>query len=50
MPSRYDEAVTELYQAPLPGFVAERKCCVAARKVAGDKEGAGKLGKLVLLP
>jgi DNA repair exonuclease SbcCD ATPase subunit len=46
MPSRYDEAVTELYQAPLAGFVAERKRLAAALKAAGDKEGAGKLGKL----
>jgi DNA repair exonuclease SbcCD ATPase subunit len=46
MPSRYDDAVTELYQAPLDSFVAERKRLAAGLKTAGDKEGAAQLAKL----
>jgi hypothetical protein len=44
--TRYDEAVRELYQAPHPAFVAERKRLAAELKAAGDKPGATQLGKL----
>lgn len=42
----YDEAVTALYQAPVEGFVTERKRLAAELKTAGDKSGATKLAKL----
>ncbi len=42
----YDDAVAELYQAPHPEFVAERKRLAAQLKGAGDKEAAARLSKL----
>ena len=41
----YDEAVRELYQAPLAQFVAERKRLAGELKTAGDKSAAAELGK-----
>ena len=46
MANGYDAAVTALYRAPLDQFVAERKRLAQELKVAGDKEGATRLGKL----
>lgn len=46
MPVSYDDAVTELYQAPHAAFVTERKRLVGELKVAGDKEGAARLAGL----
>lgn len=44
--ARFDDAVAELYQAPLGSFVTERKRLAGALKEAGDKAGAAKLAKL----
>src|SRR3954471_6306600 len=41
-----DRAITELYQAPLASFIAERKRLAAELKSAGDKAGATRVGKL----
>lgn len=40
----YAEALTELYQAPLEQFIAERKRLVGELKAAGDKTGVRLLG------
>ena len=50
MAASYDSALTELYQAPHSAFVTERKRLAGALKDAGDKAGAGKLGKLTRPP
>ncbi|HWO25508.1 MAG TPA: hypothetical protein VNO30_42505 [Kofleriaceae bacterium] len=50
MAASYENALTELYQAPHSAFVTERKRLAAALKDAGDKEGAGKLGKITRPP
>jgi hypothetical protein len=42
----YPDALTELYQAPLATFVAERKRLAGNLKAEGDKAGAAKLLKL----
>lgn len=42
----YDDAVTELHQAPHTAFVTERKRLAGELKTAGDKEGAARLAKL----
>jgi hypothetical protein len=41
--ARYREAISELYQAPLARFVAERKRLAAALRAEGDREGASEL-------
>ncbi len=41
--SAHDEAIRELYQAPLTQFVAERKRLAQALKAAGDRAGADQL-------
>jgi hypothetical protein len=46
MPTTYDDAVAELYQAPHASFIAERKRLAADLKAAGDRPAATKLGKL----
>jgi hypothetical protein len=40
----YDDALAELYQAPLDQFIAERKRLVDDFKAAGNKTGARQLG------
>jgi DNA repair exonuclease SbcCD ATPase subunit len=50
MDSRFDDAVVELFQAPLATFIAERKRLAAELKAAGDKIGATTLGKLARPP
>jgi hypothetical protein len=50
MATSYDDAVTELYQAPHGDFVNERKRLAGELKTAGDKAGSTKLGKLVRPP
>src|SRR5579863_128601 len=45
-PVTYDDAVRELYQAPHPQFVAERKRLADELRAAGDRDGAAKLAKL----
>lgn len=42
----YEEAVPELYRAPLDQFVSERKRLAGELKLAGDKAGAARLAKL----
>jgi len=46
MTKRYDEAVSELYQAAHDSFVVERKRLANELKAAGDKAGATQLAKL----
>jgi DNA repair exonuclease SbcCD ATPase subunit len=46
MARSYEDAVATLYQAPLAGFVAERKRLVGELRAAGDKAGALQLAKL----
>jgi len=46
----YDDALSELYQAPHGSFVAERKRLSAELKAAGDKPSAQKFAKLVRPP
>lgn len=43
--SRYEDALTSLYQAPFADFVAERKRLAAELKTAGDKDDAARLMK-----
>jgi hypothetical protein len=45
MASDFDEALTELYRAPLESFVAERTRLAAALKAAGHKHDATRLAK-----
>jgi hypothetical protein len=40
----YDDALAELFQAPLDQFIAERKRLVGNLKAAGNKTGARQLG------
>jgi hypothetical protein len=47
---RYEYAVETLFQVPLEQFVAERKRLASELKIAGDKDGAGKLAKLTRPP
>jgi hypothetical protein len=42
---KYDDALIELYQAPLEQFIAERKRLVGELKAAGDKTGMRVLGQ-----
>ncbi len=42
----YDEAVSQLFQAPIAEFVAERKRLAAQIKTGGDKDSAAKLLKV----
>ena len=46
MVASYDDAVAELSRGPHATFVAERKRLAGELKAAGDKAGAGTLGKL----
>jgi hypothetical protein len=46
----YADAVAALYQAPLEGFVAERKRLAGELKGAGDTAGAARLAKLARPP
>lgn len=46
MAATFDEAVAELFRGPHATFVAERKRLAAELKAAGDKPGAGTLGKM----
>jgi hypothetical protein len=45
MAASYDDAIGELYRAPLATFIAERKRLVAELKAAGDKTGARVIGQ-----
>jgi len=46
MTTKYDDAVSALYQAPLDKFVAERKRLASELKAGGDKAGATRLAAL----
>jgi hypothetical protein len=50
MTTKYDDAVVELYRAPLDQFVAVRKRLVSELKAAGDKAGATRLAGLARPP
>ncbi|HEX6275168.1 MAG TPA: hypothetical protein VFZ53_19145 [Polyangiaceae bacterium] len=50
MPTKYDAAVAELYQAPLERFVAERKRLAGELEASGDKAGAARLAKTTRPP
>jgi hypothetical protein len=50
MGSRYEQAVTALYRAPLESFVTERRQLAGELKAAGDKAGAAQLAKLARPP